>query len=77
MQVCNIGGWAKTRADAEAYRIQAEIFYWDGWEWQPLFSRFAIGNNVQTSLLQDLAKGIVKANNRMRMHAVTALQEPC
>ncbi len=37
------------------------------------FGRMAIGANFQTPLSQDLANGIVKANNRMMFHVAIAL----
>jgi hypothetical protein len=37
------------------------------------FSKIAIGANIQTPLSQNLANGIVKANNRMMLHISLAL----
>ena len=37
------------------------------------FSKFAIGANVQTPFFQNLANGIVGANNRMMVHVAIAL----
>ena len=37
------------------------------------FSRFAVGVNGQTPLSQSLAKGIVKANNRLMVHLAVTL----